>query len=202
MELLVQSGFLGWNGRHINVGVVNWASLSLVDALDGSVGLEVLGDLSLNLSEVLRDIGVAFFESLFGELSDFSSHHALLVLEKAVGSTEEAVEGDNFLEESELGVGLLLGLLGLGRLDGLLDGLVDLGVDFTSRQGGDAGVKGRGLSRLGQSGLDESSDLLNMSLSIDLGGFDTSLLLNSIDQSNWHSFLGNAHGSTLLSFHC
>lgn len=58
--------------------------MSLVDALDGSVGLEVLGDLSLNLSEVLRDIGVALLESLLGELSDFSSHHALLVLEKAV----------------------------------------------------------------------------------------------------------------------
>jgi hypothetical protein len=25
MELLVQSSFLGWNGRNINVGVVNWA---------------------------------------------------------------------------------------------------------------------------------------------------------------------------------
>jgi hypothetical protein len=56
----------------------------LVDVLDGSVGLEVLGDLSLHLSEVLRDIGVALLESLLGELSDLSSHHALLVLEKAV----------------------------------------------------------------------------------------------------------------------
>ena len=69
-------------------------------------------------------------------------------------------------------------------------------------EGGDAGVKGSDLSRLGESSLDKSSDLLNMSLSIDLSGFDTSLLLNSIDQSDWHSFLGNAHGSTLLSFHC
>ena len=56
----------------------------MVDALDGSVSLEVHGDLLLDLSEVLRDIGVALLESLLGELSDLSSHHALLVLEKAV----------------------------------------------------------------------------------------------------------------------
>ena len=102
------------------------------------------------------------------------------------------------MEESKLGVGLL----GRLRLDGFLNGRVDLSVDLVVREGGDAGVKGSGLSRLGESSLDESSNLLNMSLSIDLSGFDTSLLLNSIDQSDWHSFLGNAHGSTLLSFHC
>jgi hypothetical protein len=56
----------------------------LVDALDGSVSLEVLGDLSLDLSEILGDIGVALLESLLCELGDLSSHHALLVLEKAV----------------------------------------------------------------------------------------------------------------------
>jgi len=49
-------------------------------------------------------------------------HHALLVLEEAVGSSEEAVEADNLLKESKLGVGLVLGLLGLLRFDGLLDG--------------------------------------------------------------------------------
>lgn len=156
----------------------------------------------LDLSEVLRDVSVALLESSLGELSDFSSHHALLVLEKAVGSTEEAVKGDNLLEESELGVGLLLSFLGLRGLDCLLNGRVDLSVDLAGGQGGDAGVKGGGLSRLSQSSLDESSDLLNMSLSIDLGGFDTGLLLNSIDQSNWDSLLGDAHGRSLLSFHC
>jgi hypothetical protein len=174
----------------------------LVDALDGSVSLEVLRDLSLDLSEILRDIGVALLESLLGELGDLSSHHALLVLEKAVWSTEEAIEGDNLLEESKLGVGLLISLLGLLGLDGLLNGRVDLSVDLVGWEGSNAGVEGGGLSRLGESSLDESSNLLNMSLSIDLSGFDTSLLLNSIDQSDWHSFLGNAHGSTLLSFHC
>ena len=96
--------------------------MSLVDALDGSVGLEVLGDLSLNLGEVLRHVGVALLELLLGELGDLSLHHALLVLEEAVGSSEEAVEADNLLKESKLGVGLVLGLLGLLRFDGLLDG--------------------------------------------------------------------------------
>ena len=166
--------------------------MSSVNALNGWVGLEVLGDLSLNLSDVLRDIGVALFESFLGELSDFSSHHALLVLEKAVWSTEEAIEGDNFLEESELGVGLLLSFLRLLRLNGLLNGRVNLSVDLVSWERCNAGVKGSGLSRLCESSLDESSDLLNMSLSIDLGGFDTVLLLNSIDQTNWNTLLGNA----------
>jgi len=84
VELLVKLGLLGWDLGNIQVSVINWNLLSSVNALNGSVGLEVLGDLSLNLSEVLRDIGVALFESFLGELSDFSSHHALLVLEKAV----------------------------------------------------------------------------------------------------------------------
>jgi hypothetical protein len=172
--------------------------LSSIDALDSSVSLEVLGDLLLDLSEVLRDISVALSESLLSELGNLTSHHALLVLEKAVWSTKEAVKGDNFLEESKLGVGLL----GRLRLDGFLNGRVDLSVDLVVREGGDAGVKGSGLSRLGESSLDKSSDLLNMSLSIDLSGFDTSLLLNSIDQGNWHSFLSDAHGRCLLSFHC
>ena len=152
----------------------------------------------LNLREVLGNISVALFELCLSELSDLSSHHALLVLEKAVRSTEEAIEAHNFLEESELGVGTLV----LGRFDGLLNGGVDLGVDLLGGEGGNAGVKGGGFSRLGESGLDKTSNLLNMSLSIDLSGFDTSLLLNSIHQSNWHSFLGHTHGSTLLSFHC
>lgn len=102
------------------------------------------------------------------------------------------------MEESKLRVGLL----GRLRLDGFLNGRVNLSVDLVVREGGDAGVDGSGLSRLGESSLDKSSDLLNMSLSIDLSGFDTSLLLNSIDQGNWHSFLSDAHGRCLLSFHC
>ena len=58
--------------------------LSSIDALDSSVSLEVLGDLLLDLSEVLRDISVALSESLLSELGNLTSHHALLVLEKAV----------------------------------------------------------------------------------------------------------------------
>lgn len=159
---------------------------SFVDALDGSVGLEVLGDLSLNLSEVLRDICVAILELFLGELSDLSGHHALLVLEEAVGATKEAIKADHFLEESELGVGFLLAL----GLDGLLDCGVDLRVNLLGGEGGDAGVKGGRFSRLSEGSLDETSDLLNMSLSIDLSGFNTSLLLNSIYQTNWYAFLG------------
>lgn len=88
VELLVEMGLLLRDSldvlSNIEVGVINWGLLSSVDALDSSVSLEVLGDLLLNLSEILRDISVAFSESLLGELSDLTSHHALLVLEKAV----------------------------------------------------------------------------------------------------------------------
>ena len=65
-----------------------------------------------------------------------------------------------------------------------------MGVDLLGGEGGNAGVKGGGFSRLGESGLDKTSNLLNMSLSIDLSGFDTGLLLNSIYQTNWNAFLG------------
>ena len=106
------------------------------------------------------------------------------------------------MEESELRVSGLLRFLSLGRLDGLLNGRVDLRVDLVSREDGDAGVKGSDFSRLGEGRLDESSDLLNMSLSIDLSGFDTSLLLNSIDQCDWDTLLSYALNGNLLSFHC
>ena len=85
------------------------------------------------------------------------------------------------MEESKLGVGLL----GRLRLDGFLNGRVDLSVDLVVREGGDAGVDGSDLSRLGESSLDKSSDLLNMSLSINLGGFNTRLLLNGEEESDW-----------------
>jgi len=88
--------------------------------------------LLFDLSEVLVDILVSSLELLLGEFSNLSRHHALLILEEAVRSTEEAIEGDNFLEESELGVGLVLRFGRLLRLDCLLDGRVDLSVDLFS----------------------------------------------------------------------
>jgi hypothetical protein len=48
--------------------------------------------LSFNLSKVCGDIFVTFLESLLGELSNLSGHHALLVLEEAVGTTKEAIK--------------------------------------------------------------------------------------------------------------
>lgn len=73
----------------------------------------LLGNLLLHLSKVLSDIGISVLELLFGEFGDLSSHHAFLVLEETVGSSEEAVEVDDLLEEAELrvGLGLCLGLL-------------------------------------------------------------------------------------------
>ena len=87
----------------------------------------VVLNLRFDLSEVGLNISVSLSDLALGELSDLSRFHALLVLEEALGSTEEAIEGDDLLEESELGAGsgLLMGSNGL--LQGLLDLVVDLG---------------------------------------------------------------------------
>ena len=84
-----------------------------------------------DLGQVLVDVGTSTLELFLGELGDLSLHHALLVSKEAVGATEEALEGHDLLEETELGVGLFLGL----SLDGLLDSRVDLLVDLS---GGEA----------------------------------------------------------------
>ena len=103
-----------------------------IDALDGSIGLEISVHLRFDLSEILVNILVSSFESLLGEFSNFALHHALLVLEKAVGSTKEAFKGDNFLEESEFRVGFVLGLGRFLRFDGFLNCGVNLSVNFLS----------------------------------------------------------------------
>jgi hypothetical protein len=99
--------------------------------------LEVLVNLILDLGKILVDILVSSFESLLGEFSNLSGHHALLILEEAIGATKEAVKGDNFLEESELGV-VLRSLL---RFNGLLNGGVNLAVDLLFGEGRDSGIE-------------------------------------------------------------
>lgn len=94
-------------------------------------------NLILNLSKILVDILVSSFESLLGEFSNLSGHHALLILEEAIGATKEAVKGDDFLEESELGV-VLRSLL---RFNGLLNGGVNLAVDLLLGEGRDSGIE-------------------------------------------------------------
>jgi hypothetical protein len=73
------------------------------------------------LGKILIDVLVALFESLFGKLGNFASHHALLVSEEAITSSEEALEGYDLLEETELGVGLLLNLTLLLGFDGFFN---------------------------------------------------------------------------------
>lgn len=124
------------------------------------------------MAEVLAHILVAFREFLFGELSHLALHHALFVPEQAVRSAKEALQSHNFLEEPELRVGLLGSFLALLMLDGLLDSGVDLCVDLRLGKSGDVGLGSDGLACLLEGGLDEGSDLLNMSLSIDLSRVD------------------------------
>ena len=95
-----------------------------------SLVLDALIDLGLDLSKVLSDVLITLLELLLSKLSDSSVDHALLVLEKAGRSTEEAVKRDNLLEESELGVRLSLGSSLLLGNDSLLNGGLDLGVDL------------------------------------------------------------------------
>jgi len=87
-----------------------------------SISLGNLSDLRFDLREDRGGILlVVRLDLLLGEFSHFSSHHALLVLEKAVRTAKEAVESDHFLQETQLGVGRLLGLGLLGALDGFLE---------------------------------------------------------------------------------
>jgi hypothetical protein len=125
-------------GGSLEIGSSVWWLLScVVNALDGSGGLEVLVNLLLDLGKILANILVSSLESLLGKFSNLSVHHALLILEKAVRSTKKAVKGDNLLEESELGVGFVSVL----RLNGLLDGGVNLGINFLFREGGKTGLE-------------------------------------------------------------
>ena len=84
------------------------------------------------MGKILVDILVSGLESLLGEFSYLSRHHALLVLEEAIRSSEEAVKGNDLLEESKLGVSLVLGLGTFLSLDSLGNGGVDLSVDLFS----------------------------------------------------------------------
>ena len=84
------------------------------------------------MGKILVDILVSGLESLLGEFSYLSRHHALLILKEAIRSSKEAIKGNNFLEESELGVSLVLGLGRLLSLDSLSNSGVDLSVDLFS----------------------------------------------------------------------
>jgi hypothetical protein len=110
----------------------SWLLNGGIDTLDGSIGLEISVHLRFDLSEILVNILVSSFESLLGELSNFALHHALLVFEEAIGSTKEAIKGDNFLEETKFRVGFVLGLCRFLGFDGLFDCGVNLSVDLLS----------------------------------------------------------------------
>ena len=64
--------------------------------------MKILVDLLLDLSKVLVDILVSGCELLLGEFGHLPRNHALLILEEAIRSSEEAIQSDNFLKESEL----------------------------------------------------------------------------------------------------
>jgi len=136
-----------------------------VEVLQGSASLQIVVNLMADLGQVLLDVWASVLELFLGELGDLSLHHALLVSEEAVGATEEALEGDDLLEEAKLRVGLFLRL----SLNSLLDGRVDLLVDLSGGEALNAGL-GSGLL---EGRLDQRGDFLNMSLSIDSSSLDT-----------------------------
>ena len=138
-------------------------------ALDSKVG----GHLGVHLVQVLINVGVALLELLFGELSHLSLHHGVLVSKEAVGSSEEALKGNDLLQKAELGVGFGLVLLLLRHFDCLCESGVDLRVDLGRREGGQVGFDASFGGGLSQCLLHEGSHLLNMSLSVQLSGLST-----------------------------
>ena len=142
-------------------------------------------DLTVHLGQVLLNIGVAMLKSLLGKFSDLAFHHALLVSEKAVWSSKEAFQSNDFLEETKLGVGLGLSLLLLLVFDSLLDGGMDLVVDLRSRKSCKVWVH----VTLLKSGLDQLSNFLNMSLSSGSGSLRSVILLDRKHQADWNKVL-------------
>lgn len=139
-------------------------------------------DLAVHLWQILLNVGVAMLESLLCEFGDLALHHALLISEEAVWSSEEAFQSNDFLEESKLRVGLSLSLLLLLVFDCLLNGGVDLVVNLRSRKSSEVWVH----VTLLKSGLDKLCNFLNMSLSIDSGSLYSVILLDSKHQADWN----------------
>jgi len=91
--------------------------------------------LLFNLGKVLVDILISIIKLFLGIFSDFTGHHALLVFEKAVGSTKEAIQSYDLLQKSKFGVGVaFFKVIMFLDLNGLLDCFVDLGIDFGVRK--------------------------------------------------------------------
>jgi len=123
-----------------------------IDALDGGVGLKISVDLRFDLSEILVNILVSFCESLLSEFSNLAFHHGFLVFEKAIGSTEEAIKGDDFLEETKLGVSFVLSLGRFLRFDSFFNCGVNLSIDLLGGESRDAGIKSSTFLRLVEGG--------------------------------------------------
>jgi len=123
-----------------------------IDALDGGVGLKISVDLRFDLSEILVNILVSFCESLLSEFSNLAFHHGFLVFEKAIGSTEEAIKGDDFLEETKLGVSFVLSLGRFLRFDSFFNCGVNLSIDLFGGESRDAGIKSSTFLRLVEGG--------------------------------------------------
>lgn len=138
--------------------------LDLINSLDGSVGVHIFVNLLLNLSKVLGDILISLLELFLGIFSNFSGDHALLVFEKAVGSTKEAIQSYNLLQESKFGVRvtlLVLFILFL-ELNGLLDSFVNLGIDFCVGKGADGVVSFGTFTRFSEGRRNKIGDFLDM----------------------------------------
>jgi len=88
--------------------------------------------LGLDLGKIFVNILVSFLESLLSKFSDLAFHHAFLVFEEAIGSTEEAIKGDNFLEETKLGVSFVLSLGRFLRFDSFFNCGVNLSINLLS----------------------------------------------------------------------
>jgi hypothetical protein len=131
--LVLSLKFLNILRFSLEVRITSWWSLrSVVEALNGGVGLEISVYLRFDLGKIFVNILVSFLESLLSEFSNLAFHHAFLILEEAIGSTKEAIKGDNFLEETKLGVSFVLSLGRFLRFDSFFNCGVNLSIDLLS----------------------------------------------------------------------
>jgi len=63
---------------------------------------QLLGHLLFDLSEICWYVHIRIVKLLLGKFSNFPCLQALLILEQAVGASEEALEGNHLLKESQL----------------------------------------------------------------------------------------------------
>jgi hypothetical protein len=97
---------------------------------------KLLSHIWSDLCQILRNIHIGIIKSLLGKLCNLSCHETLLIFEKTIRATKEAVKRNNLLKESQFWVCLLVNLIFsfLLTTNCLLDCRLDLGIYLLCRK--------------------------------------------------------------------